>query len=100
MLRTGEDPHAEYRALATQGQIRSQSLTQAVRMGNWKAIRKIPAAKIELYQLDSDVSETTDVAASHARVVAQIESMMAQAHRDPPAQREPEPDGINGWRFR
>jgi arylsulfatase A len=83
-----------------QGKIRPQSLTQAVRMGDWKGIRKGPGARMELYQLDRDVSETTDVAASHAKVVAQIGALMAEAHRDPPPQREPEPDGIHGWRFR
>jgi hypothetical protein len=83
-----------------QGKIRPQSLTQAVRMGDWKGIRKGPGARMELYQLDRDISETTDVAASHAKVVAQIEALMAEAHRDPPPQLEPEPDGINGWRFR
>jgi arylsulfatase A len=82
------------------GNIRPQTLSQAVRMGDWKGIKANASATVELYRLDRDASETTDVAAAHREVVAQIESIMAAAHRDPPPQLEPNPNGSNGWRFR
>ena len=74
----------------TTGLIRSASLSQAVRLGDWKAIRAKPQSPIELYDLARDVSETTDVAAQHPAVLARIEEIFEQAHEDPPPQREPE----------
>lgn len=59
---------------------------QAVRWGNWKGVRvgikKDPAAPVELYDLASDPGETTDVAAAHPEVVAQIRTYMQQAHTE------------------
>jgi arylsulfatase A-like enzyme len=58
---------------------------QAVRMGDWKAIRTTrgkaagkPAA-VELYNLANDIGEANDVAAQHPDVVKQIEQIMAEA---------------------
>ena len=57
---------------------------QAVRMGNWKGIRrgliKDPAAPLQLYDLESDVGESTDVAAQHPEIVRQIQSIMQREH--------------------
>ena len=54
---------------------------QAVRMGKWKAFRKNikrnPKAPIQLYDLESDVSESRDVAKDHPEVVAEIKRIMA-----------------------
>ncbi len=52
---------------------------QAVRMGKWKAIRLKPGAPLELYDLDADVKEEHDIAASHADVVAKIEAYLKTA---------------------
>jgi len=52
----------------------------AVRMNHWKAVRPKPDAPWELYDLAKDLSETTDVAAQHADVLAQMERYAAEAH--------------------
>jgi arylsulfatase A len=72
------------------GLIRPNSLVQAVRMGDWKGIRKRPKAALELYNLAGDVGETTDLAAGHPEIVAKIENIMAAEHGDPPPQLEPQ----------
>jgi arylsulfatase A len=58
----------------------ARGASQAVRMGRWKGIRnevaKRPDAPIELYDLDTDVSETKNVAASNPDVVKRIELLM------------------------
>lgn len=62
---------------------------QAVRMGNWKAVRLKPGAPLELYDLSRDVAETTDLASSHADVVAKIEAYLTTARS--PSERWPTP---------
>jgi len=57
---------------------------QAVRFGNWKAVRNKPSSPIELYDLGQDVGETTDLAGNHPDVVAKAESLMKAAHVDDP----------------
>lgn len=52
---------------------------QAVRMGKWKAVRLKPGAPLELYDLDADAKEERDVAASHADVVARMETYLKTA---------------------
>jgi arylsulfatase len=60
---------------------------QAVWMGRWKGIRqrmlrknnKNPL-KIELYNLKTDISEQSDVAAKHPEVVAQLRKLMTEQH--------------------
>ena len=37
--------------------------------------------KIELYDLNADISESRDVAAEHPDVVAQVRKLMAEQHR-------------------
>ncbi len=55
---------------------------QAVRMGNWKAVRKGTKKPIELFDLLKDIGETTDIAAEHPDVVATIEDYLATARTD------------------
>jgi len=50
--------------------------SQVVRLGDWKGIRPADTDTIELYDLASDLAETTDVAAAHSDVVARIEEIM------------------------
>ena len=54
---------------------------QAVRWGRWKAVRKAKTA-IELYDLETDVSEKNDIAAAHPDVVRRIEEIMKEAHTE------------------
>jgi arylsulfatase len=60
----------------------------AVRMGKWKAVkqnvRKKPDAPLELYDLENDIAESTNVAAQHPAVAAKIEQIMLQARTRPP----------------
>ena len=52
---------------------------QAVRMGHWKAIRFGAGGKLELYDLRTDLGETTNVADHHPDVVAKIETYLTTA---------------------
>lgn len=57
---------------------------QAVRTGDWKAVRPTPGALLELYDLSSDLGETSDLAAEQPGVVERIEEYLAIARHDPP----------------
>lgn len=58
---------------------------QAVRMGNWKAVRqnmlkgKNPVIKTELYDLESDPAESVDLASKHPDVLKKLEQAMKDA---------------------
>ncbi len=45
---------------------------QAILMGKWKALRLKPGRKIELYDLDSDIEESKDLAEEHPEVVSKM----------------------------
>jgi len=47
----------------------------AVRMGNWKGVRSKPQAKWELYNLESDISESHDVAADHPEKLEELKAL-------------------------
>jgi arylsulfatase A-like enzyme len=57
---------------------------QAVRMGNWKAVRmnvmKNSNAPIQLYNLSQDIGEVSDVAAGHPEIVEKMKAIFAEAH--------------------
>jgi arylsulfatase A len=56
---------------------------QGVRMDRWKAVREDMAKgnmKIELFDLQTDPSETTDVAGRNPEVIARIERILAEQH--------------------
>ena len=61
----------------------AQGKKQAIRMGDWKAVRlnlaKNPAAPIQLYNLAKDIGETKDVAAQHPDVVKRIKPIFTSA---------------------
>jgi arylsulfatase A len=73
--RSGQRPHE-----SLYWEFHARGASQAVRMGRWKGIRneitKRADAPIELYDLDRDVSETTNVAAANPDVVKRIEALM------------------------
>jgi arylsulfatase A-like enzyme len=52
---------------------------QAVRMGDWKAVRHAPTGPLELYDLKRDLGEQKDLAASQPRVVRKIEDYLRTA---------------------
>ena len=57
---------------------------QAVRKGDWKAVRlnvkKDANGPIELYDLSKDPSETTNIASQHKKIVKEMASWMEEAH--------------------
>jgi arylsulfatase A-like enzyme len=58
---------------------------QAVRWGDWKAVRPKAGAPVELYNLAKDVSESTNLAKQHPELVEKAVAMMGAA-------RTPHPD--------
>ena len=58
----------------------------AVREGRWKGVRYDvqgdPAGRLELYDLDQDIGETTDRAADFPEVAARLDSVMRASHTD------------------
>jgi arylsulfatase A-like enzyme len=55
-------------------------IQQAVRWGNWKAVRNKSNDKFELYDLSKDIGEEHNVAADHPEVMAKIEAICREAH--------------------
>jgi len=62
---------------------------QCVRAGRWKTVRqklhagpkaKLPPLTTELYDLEKDPSETTDVAGEHPDIVAKLSALMKAQH--------------------
>jgi len=56
---------------------------QALRYGKWKVVRqrlkKVPGAAIELYNLEIDIGETTDISVQHPEIVDELRQMMRSA---------------------
>lgn len=57
---------------------------QAVRFGDWKAVRNGPANAIELYHLTTDLAESKDRASDKPELVAQAEAFMKSMRTDHP----------------
>jgi len=58
---------------------------QAVRFGDWKAIRRpMFTGEIELFDLSKDLGEERNLASSHPEKVAQASAMMEKGHEDNP----------------
>ena len=55
---------------------------QAIRVGNWKGVRLAPNKPIELYNVDKDLGETTDVASTNLDVVHTIEQYLQTARTE------------------
>jgi arylsulfatase A-like enzyme len=56
-----------------------RDFSQAVRTGNWKAVRRKPQFPLELYDLAHDPGETRDIATRHPEVVAAIGQYLKEA---------------------
>jgi arylsulfatase A-like enzyme len=57
---------------------------QAIRFGNWKAVRNGPGTSLELYDLKDDRGETKDLAALKPELIIKAEMLMKQACVDDP----------------
>jgi arylsulfatase A-like enzyme len=76
---------------------KQDTVQQAVRWGNWKAVRNKAADKFELYDLSKDLGEEHNVAADHPDVMAEIDAICREAHT-PERKYEPaDPEGINDY---
>lgn len=62
---------------------------QAMRRGDWKAVRPRGATALELYNLARDPGEKTDLAASQPERVAEFERLFRQVRTPPRPQTEP-----------
>jgi arylsulfatase A-like enzyme len=65
---------------------------QAVRTGDWKAVRPKPDGPLELYNLKTDPGESNDVSSTNPKMVARIESYLKTARTDPRPQQDTEQD--------
>ena len=52
---------------------------QAARVGDWKALRQAPGKALELYNLENDLGEEEDIAASNPEVVRKMEESLRKA---------------------
>jgi arylsulfatase A-like enzyme len=57
---------------------------QAMRVGNWKAVRPQADEPLELYDLKTDLGEKKNVARAHPQVVAKMEQLIKDAQTETP----------------
>ena len=58
-------------------------MLQAVRKGNWKAVRLDPEWPVELYNLEDDPGEKNNLANHHPGLVREMEEIMRSSHAEP-----------------
>lgn len=80
LLKGGAAPQHEY----FYWELHEGKSIQAVRFGDWKAVKNGPTAAIELYDLKNDAGEAKDLAAVKPELVAKAESYMKAAHVEDP----------------
>ncbi len=73
---------------------------QALRFGDWKAVKNGPMAAIELYDLKKDPSESRNLAAGHPNLVSMAATLMREARTDDPKWPMPAPGNAPGKRPR
>ena len=59
-----------------------RGFAQAIRMNQWKGVRKTGQAKLELYDLSNDPGETRNVAEANADIAKKLLAYMKLAHTD------------------
>jgi len=61
-----------------------RAFKQALRMGRYKAVRNGSDASVELYDLEQDLAESTNVAGDHPDIVARAEALFTTARTESP----------------
>ena len=79
-LKGGPAPRREY----FYWELHEGASIQAIRFGDWKAVRNGPAKPIELYDLKTDTGESKNLAAEKPELVAKAEALMKKARVDDP----------------
>ena len=79
-LKGGAAPQREY----FYWELHEGASLQALRWGDWKAVRNGPSKPIEIYDLKTDAIESRDLAAEKPELVAKAEAMMKSARVDDP----------------
>ncbi len=72
--------------------IHGRAFKQAVRMGDWKAVRLHLDKPVELYELSRDVGEKRNVADQHPHIAAEAEELFKTARVDSPDFPIPSPE--------
>ncbi len=81
LLKGGSAPQRDY----FYWELHEGPTLQAVRFGDWKAVRNGASSPIELYDLKADSGEKTNLAAKKPEIVATAEKYMKEAHVNDPA---------------
>lgn len=63
-------------------ELHESGFKQAIRMGQWKAVRSQVGAPLELYDLSKDAGEKNDIARDNPKLVQQLESLFTSARTD------------------
>jgi arylsulfatase A-like enzyme len=79
-LKGGPAPQREY----FYWELHEDASLQAVRWGDWKAVRNSPSKPIEIYDLKTDAAESNDLASARPELVAKAEVLMKSARVDDP----------------
>jgi hypothetical protein len=61
-----------------------RGFAQAIRMGNWKGVRKGLDGPLELYNLAVDIGETVNVASANPAMVANMTALLKAARTESP----------------
>jgi arylsulfatase A len=62
----------------------NKTSSQALRVGNWKAVRQAPDTAMELYDLSKDIAEQINVADQYPAIVKKMEDMFIKARAPHP----------------
>lgn len=91
-LKGGTAPQREY----FYWELHEGASLQALRWGDWKAVRNGPSMPIEIYDLKTDATESKNLAAEKPDLVAKAEAMMKAARVDDPnfPMRDSKPGGV------
>jgi arylsulfatase A len=96
LLARGEQKTHEYLYWEAAG-TRQDITQQAVRWGNWKAVRNRGSEAFELYNLENDIGEEHNVAAENPAVMQKIQAICREAHSPERVFEPGEPEGVNNY---